>query len=234
MIDTVFLDAGSVLVFPNWVRIAETLGRHGVEVSADRLRSADPAARYAIDTRTSVASTNDADRGSVYFKRMFDGAGLRPSPEIDAALSELFDYHSAHNLWEYVPDDVLPALRRLQGLGLKLAVASNANGVLHRMFERVGLTPFFHTICDSCVEGVEKPDPAFFELLLNRSGSRPETTIHVGDLYYVDVEGARAAGIKPVLLDPYGLYDDFDVTRVSSLDDLADRLEHRPESLGID
>ena len=230
-IETVFLDAGGVLVFPNWERIAATLGRHGVEVSAERLRSADPAARYAVDTRRSVATTNDADRGSLYFKRMFDGAGLRPSPEQDAALAELYDYHSEHNLWEHVPDDVRPALERLQALGVKLAVASNANGVLHRVFERVGLTPYFHTICDSCVEGVEKPDPAFFELLLERSASRAETTVHVGDLYYVDVEGARNAGITPVLLDPYGLYDDFDVTRIASLGELADRLERSPESL---
>jgi putative hydrolase of the HAD superfamily len=230
-IDTVFLDAGGVLIYPNWTRIAETLGRHGVAVSAERLRAADPAARYAVDTRTTVAATNDADRGSAYFRRMFEGAGLRPSPEIEMALGELYDYHSEHNLWEYLPDDVLPALQRLRALGLKLAVASNANGVLHRVLERVGLTPFFHTICDSCVEGVEKPDAAFFHLLLSRAGSRPETTIHVGDLYYVDVEGARAAGITPVLLDPYGLYDDFDVIRVASLGELVDRLEHAPASL---
>ncbi len=229
--ETVFLDAGGVLVFPNWQRIAATLGRHGIAVPAERLRSADPAARYAVDTRRSVATTTDADRGSLYFQRMFEGAGLRPSPQQDAALAELFDYHSEHNLWEHVPDDVLPALERLRALGLKLAVASNANGVLHRVLERVGLTPFFHTICDSCVEGVEKPDPAFFQLLLERSESRPATTLHVGDLYYVDVEGARAAGITPVLLDPYGLYDDFDVTRVTSLGELIDRLEHAPASL---
>ena len=30
MIETVFLDAGGVLVNPNWDRVAATLGRHGV------------------------------------------------------------------------------------------------------------------------------------------------------------------------------------------------------------
>jgi HAD superfamily hydrolase (TIGR01509 family) len=230
-IETVFLDAGGVLVFPNWERISATLARHGVVVTAERLRAADPAARYAVDTRRSVATTNDADRGSAYFKRLFDGAGLRPVPEQDAALAELYDYHSEHNLWEHVPADVRPALDRLQALGLRLAVASNANGVLHRALDRVGLTPYFQTICDSCIEGVEKPDPRFFERLLARSESRAETTIHVGDLYYVDVEGARSAGITGVLLDPYGLYDDFDVVRITSLDDLAERLEHSPDSL---
>ncbi len=84
------------------------------------------------------------------------------------------------------------------------------------MFERVGLTPYFHAICDSCVEGVEKPDPRFFQIVLERAGGRPETAMHVGDLYYVDVLGARSAGIQPVLLDPHGLYRDFDAQRISS------------------
>ena len=36
------------------------------------------------------------------------------------------------------------------------------------------------------------PDPRFFDIALERSGARRETTIHVGDLYHVDVVGARA------------------------------------------
>jgi hypothetical protein len=32
MIETVFLDAGGVLVNPNWDRVAAALGRHGVPV----------------------------------------------------------------------------------------------------------------------------------------------------------------------------------------------------------
>src|SRR5688572_8458344 len=40
-IETVFLDAGGVLVFPNWERVAETFARHGLHVSANALRAAD-------------------------------------------------------------------------------------------------------------------------------------------------------------------------------------------------
>ena len=98
---------------------------------------------------------------------------------------------------------------------------SNANGILQRMFDRVGLTPYFHAICDSCVEGVEKPDPRFFRIVLERAGGRPETAMHVGDLYHVDVLGARRAGIRPLLLDPHGLYERFDVPRIHSLAELV-------------
>jgi putative hydrolase of the HAD superfamily len=61
-------------------------------------------------------------------------------------------------------------------------------------------------ICDSHVEGVEKPDRRFFEILVSRAGGRPETTLHVGDLYHVDVLGARGAGLQSMLLDPHDLY----------------------------
>jgi ribonucleotide monophosphatase NagD (HAD superfamily) len=46
----------------------------------------------------------------------------------------------------------------------------------------------------------------------------------VGDLYYVDVAGARASGIQPMLIDSFGLYEGYDVDRVRTLDELADRL----------
>ena len=53
---------------------------------------------------------------------------------------------------------------------------------------------------------------------------RRDTTIHVGDLYNVDVVGARAAGCG-VLLDEAGLYPDADCPRVQSLTELADAIE---------
>jgi len=71
---------------------------------------------------------------------------------------------------------------------------------------------------------VEKPDPRIFQLALERSGARPETTLHAGDFYHVDVVGARAAGLQAWLIDAAGLYADHDVTRVPSLAALADRL----------
>jgi putative hydrolase of the HAD superfamily len=87
------------------------------------------------------------------------------------------------------------------------------------------LTRFFTTICDSHLEGVEKPDPRFFQAVLEQSGSRPETTLHVGDLYHVDVVGARNTGLQAMLIDPQDLYGSYDVARVRTLDELVDRLD---------
>jgi len=220
-IDLLSLDAGGVLVFPNFQRISDTFARHGIGVSADALREADPHARFAVDTAAHVAITNDADRGSMHFRTMIQRAGVPPDAPIQAVLDDLWAYHSAHNLWEYVPPEVVPALERLAATGLTLAIGSNANGVIQRVFERTGLRRYFSVICDSQVEGVEKPDRRFFEILVGRAGGRPETTLHVGDLYHVDVVGARSAGLQTMLYDPHDLYARFDVPRVKSLDDLA-------------
>lgn len=221
---TLFLDAGGVLVFPNWQRIADALARRGVHVTVSALIDAEPRAKFAIDQGIRTGQSTDAQRAWLYMELVLENAGVQVTDAARTALEELRAYHAEHNLWEYVPPDVVPALGRLSGLGLQLVVVSNANGALHRMFDRVGLTRHFHTICDSCVEGVEKPDPRFFAIALQRSGADAATTMHVGDLYYVDVMGARNSGLRQMLIDPHGLYADYDADRVRTLDDLADRL----------
>ena len=223
-LETLFLDAGGVLVFPNWTRVSETLGRHGVAVSADALQAAEPRAKFDIDQGIRDGNTTDAQRAWLYMELVLENAGIALDARTAAALEELRAYHAEHNLWEFVPADVVPALQRLSTLGLKLVVVSNANGVLHRAFDRLGLTQYFDCICDSCIEGVEKPDPRFFQIALDRSGSAAGSTMHVGDLYYVDVVGARASGLRAMLIDPFDLYKEYDADRVRTLDALVSRL----------
>ena len=224
MLETVFLDAGGVLVYPNWTRISDALRARGVAVDPAALARAEPHAKKKIDVQHTIAATNDAGRGWLYFNLIFEQAGVPSGPEVDLALEELHAYHRTTNLWELVPPGVAPALAALRQRGLKLTVVSNANGKLKVLFERLALAGRVDCLLDSHNEGVEKPDPRFFEIALARSGARRENTIHVGDLYHVDVEGARAAGLRGVLLDEAGLYPDVDCPRVRSLDELVDQI----------
>ena len=219
-IQTVFLDAGGVLIHPNWQRVSDTFTRHGVTVSASALRDSEPDVKFGIDTAHGVSTTKDSDRGSGLFNGILDRVGVPRDARRETALSELYAYHMEYNLWEDVDPEAPATLDRLRSQGLKLAVVSNANGIVQRAFERVGLKGYFDVICDSQIEGVEKPDPRFFQIVLERTGSRAETTIHVGDLYHVDVVGARRAGLRQLLLDPHGLYEAFDVDRIRSLAEL--------------
>lgn len=223
--ETVFLDAGGVLVFPNWTRVSAALAAHGVDVDPRVLAAAEPRAKKRLDTAQTIASTNDRTRSFPYFNLILEEAGIPQNDATDGALTELHAYHAKHNLWESVPADVPGALARLQKLGLRLVVVSNANGTIGACVQRVGLSGCLPHVFDSHVEGIEKPDRRFFEIALQRTGARPETTVHVGDIYHVDVAGARNASIRPVLLDPLDLYRDADCARVPTLDALADGLE---------
>jgi putative hydrolase of the HAD superfamily len=220
-VETVFLDAGGVIVFPNWQRVSDGLARYGVSVSADRLAAADPHARRALDVPEIIARDNDHTRGWTYFNLVLEHADVPLSAATDAALTELRTYHGNTNLWELVPDEVRPALARLKSR-YRVVVVSNANGTLHAAFERLGLAPLVDLVLDSKIAGVEKPDPRLFQLALARAGARPDTTIHAGDIYHVDVVGARAAGIQAALIDAADLYPDADCPRHASLAAFAD------------
>jgi putative hydrolase of the HAD superfamily len=224
VLQTVFLDAGGVLVFPNWTRIAGSLARHGVLIEPDALARAEPFAKQALDVSHTIKSTDDAGRGWLFFNLILQRAGVPLSPDTDAALAELHAYHQVSNLWELMPAGVLPALAALRARGLKLTVVSNANGRLRALFDRLALSGCVDCILDSHDEGIEKPDPRFFEIALERSGASRETTIHVGDIYQIDVVGARAAGLRGVLLDEADLYAGVDCPRVRSLADLVDQI----------
>jgi HAD superfamily hydrolase (TIGR01549 family) len=226
-IETLFLDAGGVLVSPNWTRVATHLAAHGVSVDAARLEAADAPARFELDTPENLRASSDGRKRWVFMELVLTHAAVALSDRTEAALREVRAYHDQHNLWETIPDEVPEALRRLRAIGLRLAVVSNANGTVRALFDRVGLRPLVDLVLDSWEEKVEKPDPRFFELALSRMNARPETTVHVGDLYEADVRGARNAGIEPVLLDRSGLYPDVDCRRVTSLLELADWLEGR-------
>jgi HAD superfamily hydrolase (TIGR01549 family) len=223
-LETIFLDAGGVLLFPNWTRISTTLARYGVEVSPEALGRAEPFARRNLDDQQVIGATTDASRGWLFFDLILEKAGVPPSEVTREALTDLHAYHRAHNLWEYVPDAVRPALGELRDLGLRLTVVSNANGTLCAHMKRIGLGELLDCVLDSHDERVEKPDPRLFEIALDRSRARRETTIHVGDLYNIDVVGARSAGLRGVLVDEADLRPDADCPRIRSLDELVTRV----------
>jgi putative hydrolase of the HAD superfamily len=218
------LDAGGVLVRPNFTRLAGVLQAHGVFADPVAMAAVEPRVKKALDRPPSPGFATDAERGWHYFNLVLDQARIARSAATDAALAEVRAWHDVHCLWEDVPEGVRPSLERLRAAGLRLAVVSNSNGTLRRLFDRLAFTPAFDVILDSQVEGVEKPDPRIFRLALERLGEDAGGVVHVGDIYHVDVVGARAAGIRPVLVDEADLYPEADCPRVCSLAELAAHL----------
>jgi len=87
-------------------------------------------------------------------------------------------------------------------------------------WENLGLAHYFECIIDSAIVGVEKPDPAIFEIALGEMQVAASHCLHIGDNYDRDVIGARNARLTPVLIDPYGVVAENDVTKIKVLADL--------------
>lgn len=95
------------------------------------------------------------------------------------------------------------ALAALKDRGFAVVVVSNLLGEtgasMRRVLERLGMAEFLDGWASSDELPWAKPSPEIFWHALRQARSTPSETVHIGDLP-VDVEGARAAGLKGALL----------------------------------
>jgi putative hydrolase of the HAD superfamily len=96
--------------------------------------------------------------------------------------------------------DSAPALRSLRAAGHALVVVSNWDASLHQRLEETGLAGLVDGAVASAELGAAKPDGAIFARALALAGADAADAWHVGDDVRADVEGALAAGIRPVLI----------------------------------
>lgn len=96
--------------------------------------------------------------------------------------------------------DVEPALRELRAAGTRLVIVSNWDCSLPDWLGPAGVLDLVDGVVSSAELGEAKPAPAVFLHGLELVGAEPGEAIHVGDSLENDVEGARAAGIRPLLL----------------------------------
>jgi putative hydrolase of the HAD superfamily len=115
--------------------------------------------------------------------------------------------------------DAIPALRSLRDRGQRLVAVSNWDCSLPRVLERCGLGGLLDGAVSSAAAGARKPDPAIFAPALEIAGCGPEEALHVGDTLEEDAAGARAAGIRSLLIDRTGVGGD-----ISSLAEIDQHL----------
>lgn len=216
----VLFDAGNTLLFLDYDRMATEVGAAlDLPLTGSGLAAAAPAAARAMEH----ARASDQERAAAFFMALFSGAGV-PAGRLAEVGACLHRMHREQHLWCSVAADGLQALSRLREGGLRLGVVSNSDGRVEAALEAAGLRPLFDVVVDSTLAGVEKPDPAIFRAALDALGVTPEEAIYVGDLYEVDVVGARAAGLEAVLLAPAGAAAPAGCRSTPSLGALAEEL----------
>jgi putative hydrolase of the HAD superfamily len=203
-------------------RLASVLRDAGVEASEPDVRAAEIRVRPRIDAELAVAARREGREVVARVADLFFEELGRPG--VDGATRAAF-VAAWPSLWRRVPDDARPTLAVLAARGLRLGVVSNTGdgGARSRLAE-AGLVDAFEFVLDSHLVGVEKPDPRIFAMAAARLAVPAGACVYVGDLYAVDVVGARAAGMHAVLLDPGDVWAHVDAPRAASLAELASRL----------
>jgi putative hydrolase of the HAD superfamily len=117
-------------------------------------------------------------------------------------------------------EDAEPALHALRERGIALVVVSNWDMSLHGVIAELGLAELVDGVVTSAETGVAKPGTAIFERALELAGAAPAAALHAGDAMEFDVAGARAAGIRAVLVARDGAAPPAGVETVRSLMEL--------------
>jgi HAD superfamily hydrolase (TIGR01509 family) len=137
---------------------------------------------------------------------MLEGVGCR-HPWLEEALEQLrLRQVPPSFLWARPMEGARHALDALAATGVRQCCVSNSDGRAEAHLETAGVRDPLEFIVDSQLVGVEKPDPRIFGIALERLGLAADRTVYVGDFRSVDEAGARAAGMRFVLVDPFGDY----------------------------
>jgi putative hydrolase of the HAD superfamily len=100
--------------------------------------------------------------------------------------------------------DAPDALRALRDDGHVLVIVSNWDCSLADWLGPAGLVELVDGVVTSADVGAAKPDAGVFERALRLAGVSPAEAVHVGDSLANDVEGARAVGIRGILVQREG------------------------------
>src|SRR4029077_4151183 len=132
----------------------------------------------------------------------------------------------------HVLPSAVAGLRALVATEVPVAVVSNSDGNVEAILRERRLCQVGEgdgicvaVIVDSHHVGAEKPDPRVFTPALDTLGVVPADALYVGDMVWADVVGARAAGMRPVHMDPYDFCAAADHEHVYSLSEVVTLLE---------
>jgi 2-haloalkanoic acid dehalogenase type II len=209
MTRAVFLDALGTLVElePPWISLR---ARIPAEVSDERLEEALRAemAYYRDHSHEGRDEASLADLRERCAAIVSERLGIEVTAE---RLVEAIRFDAYH--------DAVPALQELRQRGERLVAVSNWDCSLPAVLERCGLGELLDGVVSSAAAGARKPDPAIFQKALELAGIGPDQALHVGDTPEEDVAGARAAGIRALLIDRSGNGGD-----IASLSEIREHL----------
>ena len=201
----VYFDVGGTLVKDEMSQEAAfhfALDQAGFAFTLQEVRAACRSAHEALTRAFLARELAEADSPRFFNHALYAALGI----QTDFDLVDMLLARPLESLaWGMVDGEVVEVLEGLRSRGVRMGVLSNWGSGLARYLRRKDLAGFFEVVIASGEEGVSKPHPEIFRTALERAGTPPERTVHVGDRVLYDVLPARAAGMAAVLLDRWGL-----------------------------
>jgi HAD superfamily hydrolase (TIGR01662 family) len=176
--------------------------RHGLALDPARYEQARLDAIDELQRQRDLV--HDVEVWVAFTERIVVGMGGDPAGSRACAADMVREWERHENFSLY--EDALPVLEELRAHGLKLGVVSNGERDLDEFVSHHGLE--VDVAVGSKSHGVRKPDPSIFEAALAALGVAPAEAAMVGDSPEDDVEGARALGMRALLLDRDQRYPD--------------------------
>jgi putative hydrolase of the HAD superfamily len=200
MTRAVFFDVDFTLIYPG--PTLQGLGyeffcaRRNVDVDASRFRAAVEKAAPVLED---VKDHNyDAQLFIDYTRAIIEHMG-GSGPGAAAAARDIYEEWAAcHHFFLY--DDAEETLRRLAAGGLRIGLISNTQRPLDVFAAHFELEGLITAAVSSAELGILKPHRAIFEAALGAVGVEAREAVMVGDSVSHDIEGARQAGMRAVLL----------------------------------
>jgi HAD superfamily hydrolase (TIGR01549 family) len=174
--------------------------RHGVELDVARHEAARAAAVEKLQKHPDFR--HDEELWIEFTERIVLGMGGTPATARAIASEVERAWERSDNFDIY--EDVEPELEELRAHGLKNGFVSNGARDLREFVRHHGLDA--DVTVASRYHGKVKPDPTIFRKALDRLGVDAAEAAMVGDHLEDDIEGARALGMRAVLVDRENRY----------------------------
>jgi putative hydrolase of the HAD superfamily len=224
-IKAILFDAGGTLLHLDSSCIRDLLRNSlNVDISLDKFRFAQSLAMSRVAELVAAGAGSTEQLKREFYTTLLPETGVSKE-RLSDAVECAFNLARDEMFWRTTEIGTAQVLNDLKAAGYILAVVSNSDGRIESAFEQAGINHYFDFFIDSYNVGVEKPDPEIFRLATERAGVAPEQTAYVGDLYWVDVVGARNAGLIPILYDPFDFNRASDCLTIRSLSELKTVLE---------
>jgi putative hydrolase of the HAD superfamily len=195
----VFFDVDFTLIHPGprfqGIGYQTSCASHGISVDAERFDAAVAGAAAVLE---SADALYDPNLYLSYTRRIIELMG-GTGPAVDRVARKMYDEWAEHHHFSLY-DDVPDALAALKAAGVRLGLISNSHRCLASFQSHFELDGLISVTVSSSDHGFMKPHPSIFRAALELMGVTAADAAMVGDSLTQDVHGARAAGMRGILL----------------------------------